>query len=399
MADTSYHHTRMETPDPPAGCPVNHEFTPLSPEYAADPYTMTTKLREETPIFYAERFGYVVVTKMQDVMEVFLDPQAYSSENVQDPVFPIAEEAQAVLAASDFDPIAVMSNRQEPDHGRIRKYTRKGFSARRMKTLEPYIRRRCHELIDDMVAAGPPTDFVKAFTHPLPGEVIFRFIGFPEESDTKLKGWCSDRLAFSWGQPSPAEQAAIAKKMVAYWGYVRDFTAHRMKNRADDFASELLADHEADPEDLTYREVESILYGLSFAGHEIVAHLLSNSLLSIVPGSDDWDRLCSDPSLIPNALEEVIRVNSPQIGWRRITTRDTTLGGIDIPTGTQVFLSIGAANHQPSEFDDPDVYDMFRQNARKNISFGKGIHLCLGANLARLEGKVALEVQIGRAHV
>ncbi|HSF84048.1 MAG TPA: cytochrome P450 [Acidimicrobiia bacterium] len=392
MADTSYHHVRAEAHEAPPGCPVNHEFTPLDPAYMADPYTMAKRFREESPVFYAEQFGYVVVTRMEDISEVFRDHETYSSENVQDPVFPIGQQAQEILAAPDFDPIAVMSNRQPPDHGRIRKHTRQLFSVRRMKTLEPYIRRRCHELIDDMLEMEPPVDFVTAFTHPLSGEVIFRFIGFPEDMDTQLKAWTTDRLAFTWGKPSPEQQVDIARKMLAYYRYCKEYTAYRDEHAGDDIATELLAAHHADPEDLTYREVVSVLYGLSFAGHEIVANLFSNCLLTIQPGRADWDALCADPALIPNAVEEVIRINSPQIGWRRVTTRATTLGGIDIPAGTQVFLYLGAANHQPSEFPDPETYDMHRDNARKNISFGKGIHLCLGANLARLEGKVVLEV-------
>jgi len=96
--------------------------------------------------------------------------------------------------------------------------------------------------------------------------------------------------------------------------------------------------------------------------------------------------------LIANAVEEIIRWNSPQIGWRRITTRDTVLGGYEIPAGTRIFLALGAGNHQPSEFEDPDTFDIHRENARKHISFGKGIHLCLGAGLARFEGRIALEV-------
>ncbi len=394
--DTSYHHISTEVAPPPVGCPVVHDFSPFDVEYIADPYAVTGRLRETTPVFYSEEFGYVVVTTMEDLTEVFMNPVVYSSANVQDPVFPICPEAQQILATPDFDPIAVMSNRQPPDHGRIRKYTRRGFSQRRLKTLEPYIRRRANELVDEMLAGEPPVDFVAAFGHPLPGEVIFRFIGFPEEADEQLKEWCSDRLAFSWGRPTPDEQVVIARKMLSYWRYVREFTAHRKDNPADDYASELLADHLDNPEDLLYREVESVLYGLSFAGHEIVSHLLSNTVVSLQPPSEDWDRLVRDPSLVPNTVEEVIRWNSPQIGWRRITTQDTMLGGHEIPAGTRIFLSLGAANHQPSEFDDPDAFVIDRGNARHNISFGKGIHLCLGAGLARLEGRVALEVLIDR---
>jgi len=392
MTADPYHHIRTVATTVPSGCPVDHSFTPLMDSYVADPYPIANELREIAPVFYAEPLGFVVVTRMADVQEVFLNPEIYSSANVQDPVFPICEEAAAVLAAEDFNPVAVMSNRQEPDHGRIRQFTKAGFSNRRNKTLEPYIRRRTGELIDDMLAGGSPADFVAALANPLPGEVVFRFMGFPEEDDEQLKQWCGDRLAFSWGQPTPEEQVEIAEKMLIYWRYVRDFAAWKQANPGDDFASELLADHEAHPDELSYREVESILYGLSFAGHEPVTLLLGNALNTLLPRRDDWQALVDDPSLITNALDEVIRWNSPQIGWRRITTRDTTLNGVDIPADTQVFLNLGAANHDPREFSGPEPFDIHRVDARNNISFGKGVHYCLGAKFARFEAKVVLEV-------
>ena len=396
MSDTAYHHIRATPAAAPPGCPVHHGFTPLDPDYIDDPYPIAKQLREASPVVFAEKLGYIVVTPMDLVTEVFLNPDVYSSENVQDPVWPIGDEAAAVLSAPDFNPVAVMSNRQEPDHGRIRKYTRNGFSNRRNKVLEPYIRRRAAEMIEQMKADGSPADFIAAVAQPLPAEVVFRFMGFPEADDARLMEWCGNRLAFSWGQPSEAEQVEIAEKMVAYWRYVREFTASKQASPGDDFASELLADHEANPDDLTYLEVESILYGLSFAGHEPVTLLLGNALLSLLPRRDDWTALCQAPERIPDALEEIIRWNSPQIGWRRVATQDTSLGGVDIPAGTQIFLNLGAANHDPAEFDDPERFDRNRANARNNISFGKGNHYCLGAKLARFEARIVLEELMAR---
>ncbi len=387
----AYHNIRIPPRVQPSGCPINHEFTTFTDEYLANPYPQLKQIREQQPIFYSEKLGYLVVTRMEDLTEVFRDHDTYSSENVQDPVFPICDRAAAVLAADDFNPVAVMSNRQQPDHTRIRKYTRDGFSGRRMKILEPYIRRRSQELIDAMIEKGGPTDFVSAFGHPLPGQIIFRFIGFDEADDEQLMAWTGNRLAFTWGKPSDDEQVEIAEKMVSYWCYCRAFVAARWKDRQDDLTSELLNAHEANPEELEYREVESIIYGHSFAGHEIVSNFLSNALLCLLPKRDVWSSLCADPSLIPNALEEVLRFDSPQTSWRRMTRQDTQIAGVNIPAGTQVFLSLAAANHEPTLFDSPAEFDIKRKNARKHISFGHGIHFCLGARLARLEATIALE--------
>ena len=392
QTEASYHRAPDEVPPPPKNCPVDHDFTPLATDYLTDPYAVLAGRRDHTPVFYASELGYLVLTRMEDVAAVFLDHETFGSQNVQDPVFPISQAAHEVLAAPDFDPVAVMSNRQPPDHGRIRTHTKQGFSNRRMRTLEPYIRRRCHELVDGLLEAGSPADFVPRFAHPLPGETIFRFIGFPTSDDEHLKEWCSDRLAFTWGRPTEAEQVEIAGKMLAYWRYCRAFVASRVEDPADDFTSELLAVHHADPLVLTYREVESIVYGLSFAGHEIVSHFLSNALICLLPRRSAWEGLCADPSLTANALEEVLRFESPQTSWRRVANVDTTVAGVRVPAGTNIFLSLAGANHQPDVFDDPAAFDIHRANARSHISFGKGIHFCLGARLARVEATVMLEV-------
>jgi len=381
--DGAYHNIRIPPRVQPSGCPIDHDFTTFNESYLQNPYPELARIREQNPVFYSEKLGYLVVTRMEDLTEVFRDHDVYSSENVQDPVFPICDRAA--------DPVAVMSNRQQPDHTRIRKYTREGFSARRMKILEPYIRRRSHELIDAMMETGGPIDFVNAFGHPLPGQIIFRFIGFEESDDDQIMKWTGNRLAFTWGNPSEDEQVEIAEKMLSYWRYCREFVARRWKDRKDDLTSELLNAHEADPTELAYREVESIIYGHSFAGHEIVSNYMSNSLLCLLPRRDDWNALCQDPSLIPNALEEVLRFESPQTSWRRMTNTDTSIAGVNIPAGTQVFLSLGAANHEPALFDAPTEFNIKRKNARKHISFGHGIHFCLGARLARLEGVIAME--------
>ena len=387
----AYHKPPDQPPLPPEGCPVDREFSPFQPGYLQNPYPELESLSAERPIFYSTELQCLVVTRMDQILEIFRNPDVFSSANVQDPVFPLCERAAKILAAKDFDPVAVMSNRQPPDHTRIRKHTREGFSGRRMSILEPYIRSLSHELIDQILSQGPPVEVVSALTHPLPGRIIFRLIGFPESDDAQLMRWTANRLAFTWGKPSDDEQIEIAGNMLRYWRYCRNFVAHRRESRADDLTSELLAAHDANPDELGYREVESVIYGLSFAGHEIVSNFIANALLCLLSDRRRWEALCAESSLIPQALEEVLRCESPQTSWRRVATRDTRIGDIAIPAGTQIFLSLGAANHEESLFPSPSDFDMHRQNAGRHVSFGHGIHFCLGARLARLEGRIAIE--------
>lgn len=391
MVDAAYHKNRPAPVAPPTGCPIDHSFSPFNDDYQADPYAELEKRRKNAPVFYAEDLACLVLTRMEDVAEVFKNPTLFSSENVQDPVIRICDAASDVLKAEDFDPIPVMSNCQRPDHTRIRKHTQAGFSGRRMQVLEPYIRQRCEALVDGMLASGSPAEFVSHVGYPLPGETIFRLIGFPDSDDQKLKDWTGNRLAFMWGKPSEDDQVEIAENLLAYWRYCVAFTEMRLDNPADDFTSELLAAYKEDPEDLKLKEVQSAIYGLSFAGHEIVTNFLSNSLICLLSSRPQWEAVCQDPSKIENAVEEVVRHSSPQTGWRRVANEDTEIAGIKIPAGTHIFMSLASANHDEAEFDDPQTFDIERENASRHISFGRGIHFCLGARLAYLETNIALE--------
>ena len=397
MSDPAYHKVKGHKAPTPDGCPVDHEFTPYSDRYVTDPYAWLKEKREQEPIFYSEDLGYVVVTRMDEIREVFMNPDVYSSENVQDPVFPICDEAVEILSADDYNPIAVMSNRQQPDHTRIRKYTQAGFSGRRMKMLEPVIRERAEQLIDAMLAGPAPVDWVEAVGNPLPAETIFRLLGFPESDDEQVKAWTNNRLEFTWGRTTTEQQVEVANNLLAYWRYVAAYVAMRKENPVDSFTSELLEAHAASPEGLTYDEVVSIVYGLSFAGHEIVRNMISNTLLCLLGDRENWERLCRDPARIKDAIEESLRFNSAQTSWRRITTCETKLGGFSLPAGTPVFLSLAAANRDPVVFSGPDHFDMDRDNASQHIAFGRGIHICLGRLLAKLELRVVLEALTEKA--
>src|SRR5829696_3597314 len=216
MSANTYHQQRPPKVEPPRGCPVHRGWNPLDDDYLVDPYPIARALADRWRVFFSAQLGHVVVSRMEDIVAMFTDPDTYSSANVQDPIYALGAEGADVLSTPDFDPIAVMSNRAEPDHGRIRTFTRQGFSNRRLKSLEPFITERTHQLLDQMLSAPQPIDFVAELAFPLPGETVFRLLGFPPEDDERLKGWCVDRKSFSWGRPSADEQRTIAEHMVAY---------------------------------------------------------------------------------------------------------------------------------------------------------------------------------------
>ncbi len=402
MTANQYHAAPETVSEAPNGCPVQAGWNPLARDYLADPYPASAQMRESCPVFFAPEFGHVVVTKMDDIEAIFLQPDVFASTNVQDPIFPLVPEAKAILAAEDFNPVAVMSNRSEPDHGRIRVFTRQGFGNRRLRSLEGYMRTRAAELLDTMLSSGTKAEYVAAMAFPLPAEIVFRFIGFPPQDDALIKSWCVNRRAYSWGKPTAQEQVVIAQGMLDYWRYCRNFVAGRAANRTDDFCSELLDAHDADPDPsngtgISYREVESVVYGFSFAGHDPVTALLCNTLRCLLPRRDQWDALVANPKLAANAVEETLRFESSQISWRRVTTQAAKVGDVEVPAGTRLYLNFAAANREPGHFEQPDEFDITRAEANRHISFGKGIHFCLGAGLARMEARIALELLAERA--
>ena len=174
MSQDAYHKIHIPPAVKPSGCPIDHDFTPFNADYLQNPYPQLEALLDNQPVFYAEQLGYLVLTRLEDVVEVFKNPELFSSENVQDPVFPVCEAARDILSAEDYNPQAVMSNCQQPDHTRIRRYTRDGFNARRMKILEPYIREGCETLIDDMLAKLVNTDVIVRKNELGPEDLLIR---------------------------------------------------------------------------------------------------------------------------------------------------------------------------------------------------------------------------------
>jgi len=199
-------------------------------------------------------------------------------------------------------------------------------------------------------------------------------------------------MAFSWGHPTPAEQVEIAGNMRRYWDYCAEFVRARIAEPRDDFTSDLVRVHLADPAQVSELEITSVIYGLSFAGHETTTNLTSNAVRRLLEHREQWTALCAEPSLIPNAVEEVLRHDTSVIAWRRITTKPARIGEVDIPAGAKLLLLLGGTGRDPERFADPARFDVHREDAGRHLAFGKGIHFCLGAPLARMEARIVLEL-------
>ncbi len=372
---------------------VTSDFRPFDPTYLADPYPVLAALRAEAPVFWCDELAMWVVTRADDIDAIFRDPATFSAAIAQDPLLPLCEEARAVLA-DGFRPQKTMSNLDPPEHARIRRHNLTGFSPRRVRHLEPGIAALAGELVGGVAGAladgAPPVDLIPALCFPLPAATIFRLLGFPDADTEMLKRWCANRMAFSWGRPTPAQQVEIAGHMKAYWGYCERFVTTRLDEPGDDFTSDLLAIHRDQPGELSVQEITSIVYGLSFAGHETTTNLLANTIRQLLTNHEAWDELVADPELGPAAVEEGLRYDSSVIAWRRVTTGAVRIADVELPAGARLLLLLASANCDPARFVDPETFDLHRPDAGLHLSFGKGIHYCLGAPLARLQVRLVL---------
>ena len=377
-------------------CPVQYEGAPVSgydpfdPSILEDPYAVFPGLRERAPVAYSPAIDMWTVSHYADIEAIFRDPATFSAAIAQSPLDPIAPEAKAILDAGGFKPLAVMSNLDLPEHARIRYHTTRAFSARRIAKLETLIRERAGAIVAGFPDSGD-IDLVRELAFPLPAITIFGMLGFPDEDLEMLKSWCGNRLVMTWGRAPVDEQMRIAGQMVAYFQYCKSFVELRETEPADDLTSDLLATAREDGS-LSRDEVVSIIYGLSFAGHENITNMISNTVRRLLEHPEQWRALVEDRGKIVNAVEEALRFDSSNLAWRRVTTRPVTLRGVEIPAGARILMLLGSANRDPAKFDDPERFDIERKDARTHLAFGKGIHFCLGAALTRLEVAIVLDL-------
>jgi cytochrome P450 len=375
---------------PGSQCPVRHDFDPFDPTYLADPYPLLAELRQDAPLFYSPELRMWVLTRYRDIEAVFRDPARFSSEVVFEPIADMDPRAVEILRTR-HRAMPVLADAQPPLHPRIRRHLMSVFSARRMRVLEPTVRQRAAELVDRL-PAGEPTDLVAGLTFPLPALTIFALEGFPEQDVEQLKAWSDDRVHVVFGRLSGERQIQVVETFVAFSQYCEDHVTRRLAEPADDLTTDLLEIHRGDPDELSLKEVTSILFGLSFAGHETTTNVLGNTLRHLGEHPEIWARMREDPAIIPGIVEEGLRYDAPVQTWRRLTREAVEIDGIHIPAGERVLLVLGAANRDPEVFECPEQFRAQREGANRHLAFGKGIHFCQGAPLARMELRIALEL-------
>lgn len=381
-----------------ATCPVTAlgaAFNPFTEPYLGDPYAFFRRAREEEPVFYSPEIDHWVVSRYEHVKDMLHDTDEYSSRNAQSPVKPWPQEAVDMLNAEEFRLIPNLTNNDPPSHTHVRRFLRDAFSAKRIKWLEPQVQAIVTDVVDHLEAMTPGTngvDLVKEMLYETPARVLFAFLGIPDEDVDKVKTWSQGRALLTWGKLSDDEIIAELPTFIEYIRYCFDLVARLDENPGDDYTSELLVRLKKEkPEGMDRDRVALTLFGLLMAGHETTTNQSANGIRLLLQHRENWEALVADPSLIPNAIEELIRYEASIIAWRRVAKHDVTIEGITIPEGAQILVLLGAANRDEAYFKDAERFDIRRRNARQNLSFGHGPHYCIGAPLARLELRIFLE--------
>lgn len=353
------------------------------------PHAQWKEFREEEPIFFHEPSGYWVVTRYEDCKAIFDDWQTFSSENAQKPMRPMCEEGRKVLTDGGFTAYSGLTARVPPDHTRIRKVAQSCFGPRRFKSIAPQIDQIVARHLDELEAAGKqgmPVDFWQLVAYPVPAYVLFTLMGIPDEDVPKIKQFGESRARMTWSDLTDEEQIPVAHDMVAYWKYIHELLDMRRENPGDDFPSDLLR-LQAEGADITNDEIAGVLYSTLFAGHETTSTFMGNYVIESLRNRDAWEAIKADASLIPNAIEEMLRFTPSVVGWRRKARHATKVGGVDLPEGAEILMITGAANRDDEQFPAGESLDITRKNARTHLSFGYGIHYCLGFQLAKMEAQ------------
>lgn len=339
-------------------------------------------------MFFSPALGMWFVTRHDDIVAILGDPATFSSRDTILRPADMAPEVQEVLA--DWRYPRHLINSDPPDHTRLRARVNQGFRPKRIARLEPTIREVADGLIDGFAPDGR-VDLVAQFAYPLPLTIILRMLGVPVEDMAAWRRW-TDMVAlhFAASTLSLEHQLELARSRVAFQHYTTGLVEQRQRAPQDDMISHLLKAPEDGSEPLGVEQVVDLVPGLIIAGHETTAHLIANTVLLLLSHPEHWHALQRHPELVEAVVEEGLRKDSSVLGLVRTTTRAAEVGGVALGPGARLFLLNGSANHDESRHVQPEEFRLDR-GPQPHLGFGRGIHSCIGAALARLETRIAIE--------
>jgi cytochrome P450 len=356
-------------------------WDPLDEKYKIDPHPIWRRLRDEAPVYYNAEHDFYALSRFADVDAASRDTKTFSS----------AHGTVMEMMDTEMAPQEIMIFMDPPEHTRYRRLVSKAFTPRRMATLEDDIRQLCARLLDDQV--GKSTfDYVQDFGAMVPAYVIAALLGVPPEDRDMVRGWIDE--TFHLDPEKGMYNDVSAEAMGKVHAYVTAQLTERQKVPRDDMFTDLMngeiIDEDGQPRRLTLEQAAMFSLLIGSAGTETVARLIGWAGLVLDDNPEQRAELAADFSLLPNAVEELLRYEAPSPVQSRWSTAESEFHGTVIPADSKIVMITGSAGRDERAYPDPDHFDIHR-NMDHHLSFGYGVHFCLGAALARTEGRIALE--------
>jgi cytochrome P450 len=379
----------------PGSCPADRFRYPEA-EVLAQPYAFYEAMRAGSPVYNVPGTNVFIVSRYEDVVEASQHPEIFSSKRVW---MASDDPAVAEIRAKGFPDSNSLTATDPPEHNHFRALAMKVFSARKFAALEPQVRRKANELIDSFIHDGK-ADLQVQYATPLPLYVIADLLDLDHADVGDLKRWSDDysEAIASHSRVMPRERMLeCAQSLTDMQLYFSNKIKERTAAPGNDTISELIRNNDEAREPVTHIEMVDMLRIFLIGGNETTALSIGTLMYNLLSVPERFERLKGDPALIPKAIEEGLRHETPTQWSGRNTTVDTVLGGVALPAGSRVYLNWGSANRDTAKFADrPEQYDPDRKAAGQHLAFGLGPHFCIGSPLARLEMKITLELLISR---
>jgi cytochrome P450 len=362
-----------------------------SPAFVADPYEVFCEMRTDDPVLWSDGIGGWILTRYDDIVVSFKETSSFSNEGR------LAQSVEHLTGASrerlaKFEAhyrTKGLLHSDPPDHTRLRSLVTKAFTPRVIETLKPRIKEIVTDLLKEASARGD-IDIVRDLAIPLPATVIAEMLGAPTADRHRFRKWADDLLAFQGiNKPPEAVLLQAQESLIEMRDYLMVQIEEKRTNPKDDLLTKLVQ-AESEGDRLSVAELINTCVTLLVAGHETTTSLLGSSVFTLLTHPEALAKIRADWDLLPQAIEEVLRYESPVSRQPRLMKRDFELDGKLLKKGEIVFQMLNAANRDPAHFENPETFDIFRKNNR-HLAFGQGIHFCVGATLARAEANIALK--------
>lgn len=374
------------------------EFDPSSPETLARPERFFDAMRRECPVFHDEPSDSYYLSRHTDVRSAARMPNTFSSHR---PIFGAGDPELEAIAAEGYDVVQTLTPNDPPVHTRYRKLVNRAFAPAKVKALEPAIQVIVDELVDRLQtrgAGGEPVDFAGDFAALVPGYVIADALGVPREDQPRFMSWTDDIMATIQAAEvlSRERQIACKRSYVEFQHYFASIIEQRRREPGEDLISLMVTSEVAGERSLDVEEILDMIRIFLVAGNETTASWLAGTLLLLLDNPDVMNEVRNDRSLLPQALEETLRIVSPaRWAMRTIEGEAPTVNGVRIPEGARARLLWMSANYDEEAFPTPEQLDI-RRDTTEHVAFGFGVHLCLGAGLARAEARITFDTLLDR---